>query len=141
MFEHFIGRLDPGNLESKAGGEGLQLTQGSNMDGRVRKPMLFIEKKSKYIMKTQTIDTVLVSTSRALNHGIKFSRKIQRGPHFTSFVSEKPNPNELLRVRVKHHKESLLIEGLMLFGLISDREDTRLFDFTAFFFLRGNITE
>ncbi|XP_023201793.1 coiled-coil domain-containing protein 113 isoform X2 [Xiphophorus maculatus] len=34
MFEHFIGRLDPGNLESKAGGEGLQLTQGSTMDGR-----------------------------------------------------------------------------------------------------------
>ncbi|XP_043982019.1 coiled-coil domain-containing protein 113 isoform X2 [Gambusia affinis] len=34
MFKHFIGRLDPRHLESKAGGEGLQLTQSSNMDGR-----------------------------------------------------------------------------------------------------------
>uniref|UniRef100_A0A3B3VAQ2 Coiled-coil domain-containing protein 113-like n=1 Tax=Poecilia latipinna TaxID=48699 RepID=A0A3B3VAQ2_9TELE len=33
MFEHFIGRLDPQHLESKTGGEGLQLTQGSNVDG------------------------------------------------------------------------------------------------------------
>ncbi|XP_054893660.1 coiled-coil domain-containing protein 113 [Poeciliopsis prolifica] len=33
MFEHFIGRLDPRDLESKAGGEGLQSTQSSNVDG------------------------------------------------------------------------------------------------------------